>query len=688
MWIGSVTERMLEVFVPSWGEINISLLAAVLLVLLVSLLQHTLLEDRQARKSGSRKGQLSRISETDKITLNDPSGRDANPSSGMTPPKEVATRDWDSDFVYMIRLELLAAKNLLAAHLNGTSDPYAIIVCAGEKRFSTLVPGTRNPMWGEEFDFYVEDLPVEIKVSIHDWDIVWKSTCLGTTTLLIGDEGQNEAIWYPLDSAAGQVCIQTITKKYPISASGSLNGFASTVARKIKDKRHAEIGTEVRQKPGPLQTIFDLPPDEVILHSYSCALERSFLYHGRMFVSDQNICFHSNVFAKQLKVILPYEDIEEIKRSQHAFINPAITIILRAGSGGHGVPPLASTDGRAKYKFASYWNRNHVYRALQRAAQKFKEMKEQAQQEQQQSTLRAQSSSFRHLREAAVDSTDELPTASATEVKTFVPFLQEEVLTQVIKEELPVSAEKVFRVCFADDSKFTEAFRALRKDTELQIEKWHPTGQYVGENRKITFRALCNNPMCPPDSAMTEYQHASFSEDKKILVRFIQRLACMGFVLTLIILEFHFVNLGADENHLLSQYLETVQQCHDIPFGSYFEVHARWTFESSSDSSCTLVLKVGAHFKKWCIMQGKIKAGTITEVKGESKGIIEVMRKFLEEANAAEQHSTSDDAPTGEDNGEQAGATPTLASVKAKDWYFCPLFRKKAVWRLGRKTVE
>lgn len=35
----------------------------------------------------------------------------------------------------------------------------------------------------------------------------------------------------------------------------------------------------------------------------------------------------------------------QIKRSQHAVINPAITLVLRTGAGGHGVPPLGSPDG-------------------------------------------------------------------------------------------------------------------------------------------------------------------------------------------------------------------------------------------------------------------------------------------------------------------------------------------------------
>lgn len=45
---------------------------------------------------------------------------------------------------------------------------------------------------------------------------------------------------------------------------------------------------------------------QVVEHSYSCALERSFLYHGRMYVSAWHICFHSNVFSKQMKVNTSY----------------------------------------------------------------------------------------------------------------------------------------------------------------------------------------------------------------------------------------------------------------------------------------------------------------------------------------------------------------------------------------------
>lgn len=212
--------------------------------------------------------------------------------------------------MYLIRLELLAARNLISANLNGSSDPYAIIECGTQKRFSSMVPNSRNPVWGEEFDFYAEELPVQIKIAIYDWDIVWKSTELGSTILEIDEEGRTEAVWHSLDSASGQLCVQVATKRYPVSQSGSLSGYLGVVARR-RLSLETPVGTEVRQKPGPLQLIFGLPPDEVVIHSYSCALERSFLYHGRMYLSAGHVCFHSNVFAKHMKIVLPYDDIEE-----------------------------------------------------------------------------------------------------------------------------------------------------------------------------------------------------------------------------------------------------------------------------------------------------------------------------------------------------------------------------------------
>ena len=48
--------------------------------------------------------------------------------------------------------------------------------------------------------------------------------------------------------------------------------------------------------------------------------------------------------------------------------------------------------------------------------------------------------------------------------------------------------------------------------------EWHAADEYEGQVREVTYRSPCSNPMCPPDTAMTECHHAVLSEDKKKLV--------------------------------------------------------------------------------------------------------------------------------------------------------------------------
>ncbi|KAF5945730.1 hypothetical protein HYC85_015958, partial [Camellia sinensis] len=101
----------------------------------------------------------------------------------------------------------------------------------------------------------------------------------------------------------------------------------------------------------------------------------------------------------------------------------------------------------------------------------------------------------------------------------FQPFIKEEALVSIHNDVFPSTAEQFFDLLLNDDSNFINEYRSVRKDTNLTIGPWHDADEYDGQAREIKLRALCNSPMCPPDTAMAEWQHAVLSPDKKQLVQ-------------------------------------------------------------------------------------------------------------------------------------------------------------------------
>ncbi|KAL6532028.1 BAG-associated GRAM protein 1 [Orobanche gracilis] len=206
--------------------------------------------------------------------------------------------------------------------------------------------------------------------------------------------------------------------------------------------------------------------------------------------------------------------------------------------------------------------------------------------EKEQSALRAHSSSVRGSKRRS-----KILEESVSKPLRFQPFIKEEVLSEIYNDIFPSTVEQFFKILLDDDSTFTKEYRGVRKDANLVLGQWHATDEYDGQVREITCRSLCNSPMCPPDTAMTEWQHAVLSADKKTLV------------------------------------FETVQQAHDVPFGSYFEIH------------------FGAHFKKWCVMQSKIKSGAINEYKKEVDIMLDVARSYIQSKTSTSDSTNAASSP-------------------------------------------
>uniref|UniRef100_UPI0037E95350 GRAM domain-containing protein 2B-like isoform X2 n=1 Tax=Semicossyphus pulcher TaxID=241346 RepID=UPI0037E95350 len=89
--------------------------------------------------------------------------------------------------------------------------------------------------------------------------------------------------------------------------------------------------------------------DELLKQSYTCALQRDILYQGKMFVSDNWICFHSKVFGRDTKICLPVVSVTFIKKTKTALLVPNALVIETTGY---------------QHVFVSFLSRNTTYKLL------------------------------------------------------------------------------------------------------------------------------------------------------------------------------------------------------------------------------------------------------------------------------------------------------------------------------------
>nr|XP_014431349.1 GRAM domain-containing protein 2A [Pelodiscus sinensis] len=96
----------------------------------------------------------------------------------------------------------------------------------------------------------------------------------------------------------------------------------------------------------------DIPMEESVLKVCSCALQRDILIQGRLYISPNWLCFHANLFGKDIKVVIPVVSVQLIKKHKTARLLP----------NGLAIPTTASR----KYIFVSLISRDSVYDVLRR----------------------------------------------------------------------------------------------------------------------------------------------------------------------------------------------------------------------------------------------------------------------------------------------------------------------------------
>ncbi|KAI8388886.1 uncharacterized protein BYT42DRAFT_544103 [Radiomyces spectabilis] len=89
-----------------------------------------------------------------------------------------------------------------------------------------------------------------------------------------------------------------------------------------------------------------VPEDEMLIEDFGCALQKDILLQGRLYISENHLCFNANIFGWVTNLVIAFTDIVDIeKRTTAIFIPNAIQV----------------STLHAKHFFASFLSRDQAY---------------------------------------------------------------------------------------------------------------------------------------------------------------------------------------------------------------------------------------------------------------------------------------------------------------------------------------
>ncbi|XP_053605042.1 protein Aster-B isoform X3 [Plodia interpunctella] len=88
----------------------------------------------------------------------------------------------------------------------------------------------------------------------------------------------------------------------------------------------------------------DLPDDERLIVDYSCALQKDILAHGRLYASQNYLCFYASIFGWETSMALRWKDVTAITKEKTALVIPNAILVCTESEKNF----LTSFSGRDK----------------------------------------------------------------------------------------------------------------------------------------------------------------------------------------------------------------------------------------------------------------------------------------------------------------------------------------------------
>ncbi|KAI9023567.1 hypothetical protein CLU79DRAFT_887043 [Phycomyces nitens] len=126
---------------------------------------------------------------------------------------------------------------------------------------------------------------------------------------------------------------------------------------RLRRQKSGEDTTSTRQKPAldavtakrnaDFHALFrSVPEKDNLIEDYGCALQKEILLQGRIYFSENHICFNANIFGWVTNLVIAFADVIDIEKRATAIIIPNAILI---------------STSTAKYFFASFLSREQAF---------------------------------------------------------------------------------------------------------------------------------------------------------------------------------------------------------------------------------------------------------------------------------------------------------------------------------------
>ncbi|MCO5585786.1 hypothetical protein L7F22_039722 [Adiantum nelumboides] len=133
--------------------------------------------------------------------------------------------------------------------------------------------------------------------------------------------------------------------------------FELTFSLDVQQRAAAESLARSRQvlRSEEYRQLFHLPPEEVLIQDFNCALQKKILLQGHMYLFEHYVCFYSNIFGYEKKKIIVLKDVTSVRKARTAGLFPNAIEIVAWGKKRIGLVLELSCAGYAKLGRRAMW---------------------------------------------------------------------------------------------------------------------------------------------------------------------------------------------------------------------------------------------------------------------------------------------------------------------------------------------